>query len=125
MNKADLSIPQNNSKNFERLQVITTYISLHYHEKITLSDISKTVYITPQHLCRFFKNMTTMSIITYINHYRLRQACHLLETSNLSITTIALMCGFDNVSYFNRLFKGYFHCTPRHFRITSQNSKHL
>ncbi len=117
MSVVDLNTSE--SKDLQRLEQIMTYISLHYHEKITLSDISQTVYITPQHLCRFFKNMTTMRLMTYINHYRLQQARYLLVNTRLNITDIALMCGFDNISYFNRVFKNYFHCTPSSLRTPS------
>lgn len=64
--------------------------------------------------------MTTMSLIDYINHYRIERARSLLEESRLSITDIALMCGFDNISYFNRVFKQHIHCTPSKSRLNKK-----
>ncbi|ADZ84409.1 AraC family transcriptional regulator [Cellulosilyticum lentocellum] len=116
----DAKLPNHQTKNNERLEQIITYISLHYHEKIALTDISEAVHVTPQYLCRFFKNMTTMSLIDYINHYRIERARSLLEESRLSITDIALMCGFDNISYFNRVFKQHIHCTPSKSRLNKK-----
>ncbi len=120
LSSLDTTRPTHRSKNNERLKQIITYIKLHYHEKITLTDISNTIHVTPQYLCRFFKNMTNMSLTHYINHYRIKCACNLLEESNLSITDIALMCGFDNISYFNRVFKQHIHCTPRTLRLSKK-----
>jgi len=113
-------LPANQTKNNERLDQIITYIRLHYQEKIALTDISEAVHVTPQYLCRYFKNLTTMSLIDYINHYRIEHARSLLEESGLSITDIALMCGFDNISYFNRVFKQQIHCTPSKLRLSKK-----
>ena len=116
----DAKLPTHLIKNNERLEQIITYIRLHYQEKIALTDISEAVHVTPQYLCRFFKNMTTMSLVDYINRYRIERARNLLEESKLSITDIALMCGFDNISYFNRVFKQHIHCTPSKLRLTKK-----
>ncbi len=116
----DAKLPSHQIKNNERLEQIITYIRLHYQEKITLTDISEAVHVTPQYLCRFFKNITTMSLVDYINRYRIECARSLLEESKFSITDIALMCGFDNISYFNRVFKQQIHCTPSTLRLSKK-----
>ncbi|MEJ8733799.1 MULTISPECIES: helix-turn-helix transcriptional regulator [Mediterraneibacter] len=56
------------------------------------------------------------SPIESLNHYRLNQAKRLLETTEDSVTNIAFSVGFDNCSYFNRLFKRTFHMTPGELR---------
>lgn len=50
--------------------------------------------------------------IAYLNEYRLIRAAHLLCASDDDILAISLECGFENVSYFNRLFLREYHMTP-------------
>ena len=59
-----------------------------------------------------------MGFVEYLNDYRLTIAAQLLSTSDISILEIASAVGFDNLSYFNRLFKRKFHDTPGHYRAS-------
>lgn len=101
------------------LKQILGYIYQNYNRKIRLTEISEAVNLTPHYLCKFFKEMTDMRIVDYINHYRIETASSLLKVSTLSVTDIALECGFDNISYFNRVFKKQNACTPTEFRLKS------
>lgn len=103
-------------KKYNTLKQILSYIYENYDKKIKLTDIGEALNLTPQYLCKFFKDMTSTSIVDYINHYRIETASSLLKISTLSITDIALECGFDNISYFNRVFKKELKCTPSEFR---------
>jgi AraC-like DNA-binding protein len=105
------------TKKYNTLKQIIGYIYQNYNKKIKLTYISKSLNLTPQYLCKFFKEMTNTSIVEYINHYRIETACSLLKISTLSITDIALECGFDNISYFNRVFKRQLSVTPTEFRF--------
>jgi AraC-like DNA-binding protein len=107
------------AKKHNILKHILGYIYQNYNKKIKLTDISESVNLTPQYLCKFFKDMTGTSIVEYINTYRIETVCSLLKISTLSVTDIALECGFDNISYFNRIFKKHFNCTPTQFRLKS------
>lgn len=107
------------AKKYNTLKQILGYIYQNYNKKIKLTDISKSLNLTPQYLCKFFKEMTDTSIVEYINHYRIETACSLLKISTLSITDIALECGFDNISYFNRVLKKQLNFTPTEFRLKS------
>lgn len=109
------------SKKYELLKNILGYISQNYNKKISLNDISKNVDLTPQYICRFFKEMTGYTLSDYINHYRIETSSTLLKVSSLSITDIALECGYENISYFNRVFKRHVGCTPTEFKINALN----
>ncbi|RCX11154.1 AraC family transcriptional regulator [Anaerobacterium chartisolvens] len=104
-------------KKYHTLKNILGYISQNYNGKLTLADISKSVSLTPQYLCKLFKEMTGTNIVDYINNYRIETAATLLKATNLSITDIALNCGFENISYFNRVFKRETGYTPTEFRL--------
>ena len=65
---------------------------------------------------RFFKRHMNMTSIEYLNQYRLEMASRQLAETNLSVTSIALESGFNNISYFNRVFKRKFGVTPMEYR---------
>ncbi|EKY23488.1 helix-turn-helix domain-containing protein [Clostridium celatum] len=65
---------------------------------------------------RFFKKHIGMTCIQYINNYRLEKASLLLNSTSKPIMDISLEVGFDNLSYFNKLFKNKYNLTPKEFR---------
>lgn len=68
------------------------------------------------HFSREFKRVLGVSVPQYVTELRLEQALELLQTTRLSVKEIAERCGFDNVSYFIKLFSGRFHSTPGELR---------
>ncbi len=74
--------------------------------------------------CRFFRAQVNMTAMEYLNYYRIGIACDLLRQSNASISTIAVNCGYSNISYFNRVFRRYMHCTPKEYRQKDQRLLH-
>lgn len=76
-----------------------------YSQPLTLSELAETARLNPQYLCRAFRQVTGKTPIDYLNYYRIECAAEKLCYTNLSVTEIALSCGFNDLSYFNRLFK--------------------
>lgn len=97
------------------------YLEKHYHEKITLEEVASIMHFSPRYFCAFFKENFFMSFISYLNRYRIDQACILLQSKELTITEIALRVGFDNISYFIRKFKEIEGCTPKEYRKKLMN----
>lgn len=69
------------------------------------------------HLARTLKTHTGLTPTEYINRQRLRNASMLLTTTSREISDIAFDCGFENLSYFYRLFRKQFHQTPHKHRV--------
>lgn len=104
------------NKSIEKVKQIVKYIEHNYMEKITITDIADELHLSESHFMKFFKNTMGTTFIDYLNEYRLTMASRLLASSDSSILDIATEVGFDNLSYFNRLFKRRFHMTPREYR---------
>lgn len=68
------------------------------------------------HLTRAFQRYYRMTPTDYINLMRLQNASRLLRTSQETIIDIIYRCGYNSVSYFNRLFKAHYGMTPREYR---------
>lgn len=100
----------------ERIEVIYAYVSDHFEEKISLSDVASQVNMTVSAFCRFFKNSTSKTFVQFLNEYRVAYACRLLSEPDAVILDVAYACGFHNVSNFNRAFKKITKKSPSDFR---------
>ena len=89
-------------------------------QKITIADIAATVDFSESHFMGYFKETMGTSFVDYLRDYRLTIVSRLLTTSDSSILDIAAESGFENLSYFNRVFKQKYSMTPRQFRKESQ-----
>ncbi len=101
-----------NDKALEKIKTILTYVSDNYHNDISIEEIASRCFYSKSHFMKFFKNNMGISFIQYLNDYRLEKASTLLLESHDNILDIAIACGFDNLSYFNRSFKKKFGVTP-------------
>jgi AraC-like DNA-binding protein len=106
---------QYNKKEQQRLSVIYDYIDKHFSEKITVADMASLVNLSKEAFCRYFKKMTRLTFIEFLNHYRVNQAKRLLRL-DLNITEVSYASGFEGFSYFNRTFKKYTGDSPSSFR---------
>ena len=105
----------------EKLCLITDYIANYYPQKISIEQIAAVCGFSSSHFMKFFKLYMGKPFIAYLNEYRLIRAAHLLCASDDDILAISLECGFENVSYFNRLFLREYHMTPSKFRQARRN----
>ncbi len=97
-----------------------SYIESHYTEPITVQSTADYLGFSESHFMRYFKETMGTSFVDYLRDYRLTIASRLLTTSDSSILDIAAESGFENLSYFNRVFKQKYSMTPRQFRKESQ-----
>lgn len=100
------------NKQHYQLRSLLEYIDKHYQQKITLKELAAIANVSPQHLCRLFKNIAGMPPIDYINHLRINEAKRLLQQRHLKVGEVAQIVGFSDSNYFSRLFKKYNHISP-------------
>ena len=87
-----------------------------YSEDLSLSDAADSVGLAPAYLSYLFKRETGKNFVKYLTDWRLEQARRMLDDSSLKIAQIAKLCGYENPSYFNRIFKTAFAITPKQYR---------
>ena len=92
------------------------YISANYSYPITVEDIAAYVGLSRSHLFRSFEDVVGQSPKEYLTDFRMKQACYLLEHSDLSITAIANSVGFDNGLYFSKTFRKKHGMPPKEYR---------
>ncbi|MFD2101367.1 AraC family transcriptional regulator [Flagellimonas iocasae] len=99
-----------------RLANAIEYIATHLHEPLTVGELSKKVYMSESHFYKTFKEELGVTPIEYINSERIKLAVKLLKDPNRKIKEIYLECGFENRSYFNRLFKRKVQASPGEYQ---------
>lgn len=102
-----------------RLRNMIAYINQHYFEKVTLSEIAKTVGISEREATRCFQKNIGQSPMEYLIKYRLNQSKKLLLETGMTITDICQRCGFSDSAYFGKVFRKYYGMTPSEFRSSS------
>lgn len=100
----------------ERIEKTLAYIKGNYEKNISLEDTAKIINLGPESFCRFIKKNTGKGFIDHLHEIRMSQVLRLLIDTDNSISEISYRCGFNNLSFFNRLFKKKFQCTPKEFR---------
>lgn len=110
--------PGNSYTDLELQKEMVSYIYENYGRKLTLAEIAASGRVSRSKCCQMFQRYLQQSPIDFLNDYRLRVCCNLLGRTELSITEIALACGFHHLSYFSKRFMERFGCTPREYRKT-------
>lgn len=100
----------------DKIKLVLNYINDHYSEDISINTLADLCQYSEYHFMRFFKKHIGLTCIQYINNLRLEKSSLLLTSTNNAIMDISLEVGFDNLSYFNKLFKRKYNLTPKKFR---------
>jgi AraC-like DNA-binding protein/mannose-6-phosphate isomerase-like protein (cupin superfamily) len=103
----------------QRVKQAMLYIRTHYAESISLEDIADSIHISKSECCRCFSRTLQMTPFEYLMKYRIFEATKKMTDNAqepMSISDLALSVGFNNTSYFNKLFKKYLGCTPTYYR---------
>ncbi len=106
-----------------RIKDAIAYIQEHYAELVTLDDIANSIHVSKSECCRCFKRAVNITPFEYLMRYRILQAAEKIlqhDREMTSISELASSVGFNNTSYFNKLFKKYFNCTPTEYRKMSK-----
>lgn len=100
----------------ERMQRINAYLPLHYNRDISIDAVASFVHMNRSSFCVFFKRMTGMSFVSYVNAYRVDTACRLLAGTDKPVSEVAYSVGFNSSAHFCRIFREIKKCTPTAYR---------
>lgn len=92
------------------------YISKNYRDGITSCNAADFFHLSNSYFCRIFKQNFGSCFQSYLNTFRLESAKKLLKDTTLPVTEIAIDTGFNSFSYFCKLFKALYNCTPTEYR---------
>ncbi len=114
------------SKNQKHSYIVASaekYIAENYFNKLTLNEIATHMNVSSSHLCKVFREVGQKSVFTYINEVRVKRAKHLLKDMDISLADVAGMVGYEDQSYFTKMFKKHEGIAPGKYREVVFNLK--
>jgi len=109
------------NKNNIRLQKIFTYVEKHYHKDIDIQTVASLTNLSVPSFCNYFKKTMGMTFTDFINQYRIQLACSMLHQEK-TVSEIGFDCGFNNIVYFNKVFKTITKKTPSEYKKEKINA---
>ncbi|MEG1887872.1 MAG: AraC family transcriptional regulator, partial [Oscillospiraceae bacterium] len=92
------------------------YVKANYNQKITLDDVAAHVYLSRSYISSIFKEEMGETLFSYINRVRVEKSKTLLTNENVSLADVAGLCGFEDQSYFSKVFKSLTGVSPKKYR---------
>lgn len=114
--KSEQFISVVNKNQVNKLKNVLAYIRDRYDNIITLDELACVAGMSPRYFCRAFSQITGKTPIAYLNYYRIETAGERLLMTDETVTEIALSCGFNDMSYFSKLFAKEKGMTPSQYR---------
>ena len=100
-----------------RMGAIYKYIDANFNLKPDVNEVARSLHLTTPAFCRYFKKQTNITFTEFVNQYRIERARNLLM-QNRSVSESCYAVGFENLSYFNKLFKQITGENPSVFKKT-------
>ncbi len=106
------------AKHADLIHKTVQYIHIHFAERITMEEMARRVFLSPAYFSRVFKQETGQSFNAWLNRVRIDKSKELLLHQNLRLTDIAQLVGFEDQSYFTKVFRRITGMPPLKFRET-------
>ncbi len=111
------SVPKTAVQDEQRVKQAILYIQEHFMETVTLEDIAGSIMVSKSECCRCFKRTLNTTPFEYLMKYRIMESTKRMHRKpQESISEIAGSVGFNNTSYYNKIFRKYMDCTPTEYR---------
>jgi len=106
---------------YARLDRVYCYVHQHYSDRITLAEVAKVACLEERYFSTFFHKKTGICFNHWLNQLRIKKAKAAITGSDASITKIAFMVGYRDLSTFEREFKRHAGVTPSAFRKNTES----
>lgn len=110
-------IEDNARSSDEWLTTVVSFLEQHYHHPISLQQLSRLCGMSVSSLTTKFKRLTGLTILEFKHQVQVREACHLLRATDDKVLTVAQTVGFDDLSFFYRVFRKQMGITPSQYRL--------
>jgi AraC-like DNA-binding protein/ligand-binding sensor protein len=113
---SELVFTLKNVKHAGVMQKALKYINARYTESLTLDDVAGAVFLSPTYFSKIFNEEMKCRFTTHLNNLRIAKARLLLRNSDISLVDIAGLVGYEDQSYFTKMFKKIVGVSPGRFR---------
>ncbi len=105
------------------VQKVVELVNRSFRDDLTLKDVAQDLFVTADYLGKIFREGTGTTFSQYLTSVRLKYACSLLMSTDLSVKEIAIAAGFQSVEYFIYSFKRNMGITPGKYRAEKEAAK--
>ncbi|MEM6801759.1 MAG: AraC family transcriptional regulator, partial [Bacteroidota bacterium] len=105
----------------KRIRIVYSYILENYRTGVSLEEAAALIPMTKSSFCKFLKKHAKKTFSEIVNEIRISHACELMIQTDMKISSIAYESGFNDISYFNRIFKKIMKSSPKEFMSTKQD----
>jgi transcriptional regulator GlxA family with amidase domain len=95
---------------------VQQYMEKNYNKTITMTEMAGISNMSPRNLIRRFEQATSNTPLEYLQRFRIENAKKMLENRNDGIEQIAMKCGYEDMSFFRKVFKRHVGMTPREYK---------
>lgn len=92
------------------------YIQQHVEEELSRESIADYVGLNPAYLSRLFKKETGQNLIDFLISVKMNRARELLDTTEMTVSSVAQQVGYSNFSHFTKMFRKQFDVNPQEYR---------
>lgn len=114
-----------NVKHVDVIYKAIDYIKRNYMKKITLEEVASKVYLSPSYFSKVFKDEMKCNFNAYLNQVRIEMSKKLLADDSVALVDIATLVGYEDQSYFTKVFKKMTGVSPGKYRESRWNMKNL
>ncbi len=101
-------------KEYSSAEKVYNYIEENYSKMITLEDILTVYPYSKTKLCHDFKEKYKVTVFEMLTSIRLRHAQNMINANpHITLKAVALLCGFNDTSYFCKMYKRFYGCSPK------------
>jgi len=100
----------------DAIAVVQQYMEKNYTKTITVKEMAGISNMSPRNLIRRFEQATSNTPLEYLQRFRIENAKKLLENKNYGIEQVAMKCGYEDISFFRKVFKRHVGMTPREYK---------
>ena len=104
------------NKECHRVNLINNYIKDNFQDQFSIEELAEQLSISKEAFCRFFKKTFDKTFSDYLNEYKITIASKMLIETDLLVSEIGYLSGFNNLSFFHRQFKNYKKMSPKNYR---------
>jgi two-component system response regulator YesN len=109
-------IEKQKDKNQHVVDKVIKFIEINFGNPITISDVAKEIYLSPNYIRNIFKEKTGVTFLEYLTSFRMKKASEFLKDKSLRVHDVSNMVGYENVSYFCSVFTKTFGVSPNEYR---------
>lgn len=125
-NKTEIKELLNKKKKFDqvkndKIERVYEFTLNKFKTRIKIEETANLINLTTNAFCKFFKQQTGQSYISFLNEIRINHACSLFLSSNLDVASVAFESGFNNLSNFNRQFTQKQKVSPKKYQMNVKN----